>query len=83
MQEKKPEYLYHGSQYLFDRLIPQPASGACERESLTAIYAGESIKLVILFALPIRWYPDSPSPRPDPLVEPPSAQSLSGSIVPT
>lgn len=65
MQEKKPEYLYHGSQYLFDRLIPQPASGACERESLTAIYAGESVKMVIPFALPIRWYPDSPMGQRD------------------
>ncbi|MDE6873049.1 MAG: hypothetical protein K2P87_01120 [Lachnospiraceae bacterium] len=65
MGEGKPKYLYHGSPYLFDRLIPQPASGACEQESLTAIYAAGSMEEVIPFALPIRWYPDSPEGRRD------------------
>ena len=56
----KPEYLYHGSQYIFDVLEPQPAHGACERESMFAIYAAETMEEVIPFALPIRWYPDAP-----------------------
>ena len=56
----KPEYLYHGSQYLFDILKPQQASGQCRQESLCAIYAAETPGEVIPFALPIRWHPDSP-----------------------
>jgi len=56
----KPQYLYHGSQYKFDIVMPQQACGACERESLLAIYAAESVEKVIPFALPIRWYPDNP-----------------------
>lgn len=56
----KPQYLYHGSQYRFDVLKPQQAMGECEKESLKAIYAAETMKEVIPFALPIRWYPDSP-----------------------
>lgn len=56
----KPDYLYHGSQYLFDVLKPQQANGQYEAESLLAIYAAESLREVIPFALPIRWYPDSP-----------------------
>ena len=56
----KPEYVYHGSQYKFDVLIPQQASGLSERESMRAIYAAETIGEVIPFALPIRWYPDTP-----------------------
>lgn len=56
----QPEYLYHGSQYLFDILKPQQARGQCEAESLQAIYAAEALWEVIPFALPIRWYPDSP-----------------------
>lgn len=56
----KPQYLYHGSQYRFDVLEPQPAHGACERESMFAIYAAETMEEVIPFALPIRWYPDNP-----------------------
>lgn len=55
-----PQYLYHGSQYKFDVIIPQQADGACERESRLAIYAAETIEEVIPFALPIRWYPDTP-----------------------
>ena len=61
----KPQYLYHGSQYKFDILKPQQACGACEQESLLAIYAADSIEKVIPFALPIRWYPDDPSGRRD------------------
>lgn len=56
----KPEYLYHGSQYLFDILKPQQANGQCGAESLLAIYAAETFREVVPFALPIRWYPDSP-----------------------
>ena len=59
----KPQYLYHGSQYRFDILEPQPAHGACERESMFAIYAAETMEEVIPFALPIRWYPDTPDGR--------------------
>ena len=58
---KKPEFLYHGSPYLFDILEPQQASGAKLQESQKAIYAGTKFQHVIPFALPIRWYPDDPS----------------------
>ena len=58
---QRPQFLYHGSQYNLDILKPQQASGACEQESLMAIYAADSIEKVIPFALPIRWYPDNPS----------------------
>jgi len=57
----KPKYLYHGSQYYFEVLKPQQANGACDRESMLAIYAAETMDEVITFALPIRWYPDNPS----------------------
>lgn len=59
-EHRKPPYLYHGSQYRFDKVIPHAASGECDRESRTAIYAAETVDEVIPFALPIRWYPDSP-----------------------
>lgn len=59
----KPPYLYHGSQYRFDKVVPHAASGECDRESRTAIYAAETVDEVIPFALPIRWYPDSPEGR--------------------
>ncbi len=59
----RPEYLYHGSQYRFDVVVPHAASGECERESQRAIYAAETLEEVIPFALPIRWYPDSPEGR--------------------
>lgn len=62
-ESRVPEYLYHGSQYRFDVVIPHAASGECERESLKAIYAAETVDAVIPFALPIRWYPDSPEGR--------------------
>ena len=56
----KPQYLYHGSQYRLEVLEPQPAHGACEQESMLAIYAAETMEEVVPFALPIRWYPDTP-----------------------
>lgn len=65
MGDEKPQYLYHGSPYLLEKLIPQPAAGANGKESLLAIYAAGSIREVIPFALPIRWYPDNPDGRRD------------------
>ena len=59
-QAHRPAYLYHGSQYRFDVVIPHEASGECESESRRAIYAAETVDAVIPFALPIRWYPDTP-----------------------
>lgn len=61
----KPEYLYHGSQYKLDMLLPQQAAGGRGIDSMTAIYAAGTIDEVIPFALPIRWYPDSPEGRRD------------------
>lgn len=61
----KPEYLYHGSQYKLDMLLPQQAAGGRDIDSLMAIYAAGTIDEVIPFALPIRWYPDSPEGRRD------------------
>lgn len=63
--EDKPRYLYHGSQYKFDILIPQQAFGGRSADSLLAVYAAETIDEVIPFALPIRWYPDNPEGRRD------------------
>ena len=57
----KPQYVYHGSQYLFDIVRPQQARGANAHESQKAIYAAETIEEVIPFALPIRWFPDDPT----------------------
>ena len=57
----KPQYVYHGSQYLFDVVRPQQARGANAHESQKAIYAAETIEEVIPFALPIRWFPDDPT----------------------
>lgn len=57
----KPQYVYHGSQYLFDIVRPQQAHGANAQESQRAIYATETMDEVIPFALPIRWYPDDPT----------------------
>ena len=57
----KPQYVYHGSQYLFDIVRPQQARGANAQESQKAIYAAETVDEVIPFALPIRWYPDDPT----------------------
>lgn len=56
----KPLFLFHGSTAKYNRLEPQQARGACEKESMMAIYAAESLRDVIPFALPLRWYPDSP-----------------------
>lgn len=61
----KPEYLYHGSQYKLDMLLPQQAAGGRGIDSMMAIYAAGTIDEVIPFALPIRWYPDSPEGRRD------------------
>ena len=55
------EYLYHGSQYLFDVLKPQKAYGENDSCSMFAIYASDVLDWVIPFALPIRWFPDGPS----------------------
>jgi len=55
------KFLYHGSQYKVDIIIPQKATGKLYKESLCAIYAAKSKKEVIPFALPIRWYPDNPN----------------------
>ena len=57
----KPQYVYHGSQYLFDVVRPQQACGANTQESQKAIYAAETVDEVIPFALPIRWFPDDPT----------------------
>ena len=56
----KPEYLYHGSQYKLDMLIPQQAAGGRDIDSMMSVYAAGTMDEVIPFALPIRWYPDSP-----------------------
>lgn len=58
---EKPDFLYHGSKYLFDVLEPQQASGANSLESQKAIYAGTSFEHVIPFALPFRRYPGETS----------------------
>lgn len=63
--QKKPEFLYHGSPYLFEVLEPQQARGANSKESQMAIYAGTKLEFVIPFALPIRWYPDNPTGKRD------------------
>lgn len=78
----KPEYLYHGSQYLFDILKPQQASGGCEKESLRAVYAAGTPREVIPFALPIRWYPDSPEGKRDFTCEDGKTKLLYGSLDP-
>jgi len=57
----KPEYLYHGSQYFLEILIPQKAKDNSAIGSQFAIYACEHFSSVIPFALPIRWYPDNPT----------------------
>ncbi len=61
----KPQYLYHGSQYKLDILIPQQAAGGRDIDSMKAIYAAETLNDVIPFALPIRWYPDNPEGKRD------------------
>ena len=57
----KPDFLYHGSQYLFEALIPNQAKDNTKIGSQFAIYACEDFDSVIPFALPIRWYPDNPT----------------------
>lgn len=63
--DERPKYLYHGSQYKLDILTPQQAAGERETDSLRAIYAAGTMDEVIPFALPIRWYPDSPEGKRD------------------
>jgi len=53
-----PKFLYHGSQYLFEKLIPQQSNDTTEDGSKLGIYACEYFNSVIPFAFPIRWYPD-------------------------
>lgn len=53
-----PEFLYHGSPYLFDIVKPCPASGTCEAESQTASYAARTVREIIPFTLPICSYLD-------------------------
>ncbi|MCL2773131.1 MAG: hypothetical protein FWD71_07250 [Oscillospiraceae bacterium] len=60
-QVNKPEYLYHGSQYLLETLMPKQAKDNSEIGSQFALYACEDFDSVIPFALPIRWYPDNPT----------------------
>ena len=82
MEAEKPQYLYHGSPYRFEKLIPQPACGASERESMFAVYAAGSMKEVIPFALPIRWYPDTPEGRRDFRCEDGRTEILCGTLDP-
>lgn len=58
---EKPVFLYHGSQYDLDIIKPMQANGECNIESLNGIYAADSAKYAVPFALPIRRYPDDPS----------------------
>lgn len=78
----KPDYLYHGSQYLFDVLRPQQANGQCGAESMLAVYAAETVREVVPFALPIRWYPDSPEGKRDFTCEGGRTKLLYGSLDP-
>jgi hypothetical protein len=59
----KPEFLYHGSQYILENLIPKQAKDASKTGSQLGIYACEYPEEVIRFAIPIRWYPDNPTGR--------------------
>jgi len=59
----KPEFLYHGSQYAIETLLPKQAKDSTEIGSQLAIYACECWEEAIRFALPIRWYPDNPTGR--------------------
>ncbi len=60
MMNKKRQYVYHGSQYKLDIIKPMQAHGSCEEESRYAIYAVATLEEAIPFALPFRWYPDTP-----------------------
>ena len=59
----KPDYLYHGSQGLYEILKPRQANDGTALGSQCAIYACTNFHEVIPFALPIRWYPDNPTGR--------------------
>lgn len=63
IMKQKPKYLYHGSQYRFDIVEPRQAHGICKAEAQLGIYAAATMEEVIPFALPFRWYPDSPEGR--------------------
>ena len=52
-------YLYHGSQYLLEKLIPRNDRDGQEQ----AVFATESVDIATLFALPIRPYPDTQDGR--------------------
>ena len=58
--KEKTKMVYHGSQYLFDILMPRQANGQCEAEAQMGIYAAATMEEVIPFALPFRFYPDCP-----------------------
>ncbi len=60
MMDKKRQYVYHGSQYQLDIIKPMQAHGSSEEESRYAIYAVATPEEAIPFALPFRWYPDTP-----------------------
>ena len=77
-----PRYVYHGSQYKLDVIMPQQARGGSEMESKLAIYAAETIDAVIPFALPIRWYPDAPDGKRDFTCEDGKTTLVCGSINP-
>jgi len=57
----KPEFLYHGSQYIVETLIPKQANDSTEIGSQFKIYACKCWEEAVRFALPIRWYPDNPT----------------------
>lgn len=63
VKSMKPEFLYHGSQYILDTLIPKQAKDSSEIGTQLGIYACEYPEDVIRFAMPIRWYPDNPTGR--------------------
>ena len=46
--EDRPEVVYHGSQHLFDVLIPRQAKGQCEAESQIGIYAATTMAADII-----------------------------------
>ena len=46
--KEKPKVVYHGSQYLFDILMPRQANGQCEAEAQMGIYVGAPITVGLL-----------------------------------
>ena len=65
MRKLKPKFVYHGSQSLFEKLIPYQAKDNTDTGSQVGIYACEHFSRVIPFALPIRWHPDTPLGKRD------------------